>query len=211
MRVHAFVPLLAVCAGLSLGACKGAGQHCTSADGATCTEWSGGAKLGILGAGTSLTYSALCAAIGADPAPGACPDAGKVGGCASDDGTFEATTWTYEGTLDDVTCSSDETLLDADGAPIEAIVDTTPPPTCSVDGGAAVAVTFENASARTVSLYWVDQGCGETLYASLVPGATHDQPTYVGHAWRLRAGDADPTGEVLWDGVVGEAGTITYP
>jgi len=193
---------------VALAGCKGGGQHCVSSDGTSCVEIHNLGSLGILGAGTGLTIAALCTAIGADSSPGACPEEGRVGGCRSEDGTFETITWSYDGTLDDLSCASDEELLGPDGAPVEVVVDTDPPSVCSTDGGEAVTVTFANGTSSTVSLYWVDTGCAESWYGTNAAGASFDQPTYVNHAWRVRLGDMNPTGLVLWEGAVTEAGTI---
>jgi hypothetical protein len=69
----------------------------------------------------------------------------------------------------------------------------TPPPTvqptaaCSGPGTQAVTLTFKNLTAdRSIELLWVDQQCTEVTYVTLGPGASHVQPTFVGHVWRMR-------------------------
>lgn len=68
-----------------------------------------------------------------------------------------------------------------------------PPPTaqpgaaCSQRVGAAVTLTFKNNLAdRSVALFWVDFQCNEIRYRDIAPGASYQQPTYVGHPWRMR-------------------------
>jgi hypothetical protein len=58
---------------------------------------------------------------------------------------------------------------------------------CSGPGTQAVTLTFKNqTNNRSIELLWVDQQCTEVTYATLGPGASHVQPTFVGHVWRLR-------------------------
>lgn len=58
---------------------------------------------------------------------------------------------------------------------------------CAQGSSAAVDVTFRNQTAdHTIDLFWVDYQCTEVKYATLAPGASRAQPTFVGHPWRLR-------------------------
>lgn len=182
-----------------------------SADDTSCVEIAGLAKTGLFAPGASLTITTLCTVLGADPSPGACPEAGRVGGCADGDDGVTTTTWSYTGTIDDLTCSSDEQLIGPDGEPVIVLTDTGLPTTCSTDLGGAVTVTFSNSTAGPVSLYWVDRSCVEQPYGSLAAATTLDQGTFIGHAWRVREGESDPTGSIRWEGVVTEAGTIVIP
>jgi hypothetical protein len=62
-----------------------------------------------------------------------------------------------------------------------------PTAACSGPGTQAVTLTFKNQTAdRSIDLLWVDQQCTEVRYATLGPGASHVQPTFVGHVWRMR-------------------------
>lgn len=62
-----------------------------------------------------------------------------------------------------------------------------PGTTCSGPGTQAVTLTFENqTNNRSIDLLWVDQSCMEVTYASIGPGASHVQSTFVGHVWRMR-------------------------
>lgn len=60
------------------------------------------------------------------------------------------------------------------------------PPLCSDPApGAAITVEFVNRTGRNGRLVWANEQCVTVQYAQLDNGATHVQPTYVGHAWRL--------------------------
>jgi hypothetical protein len=74
------------------------------------------------------------------------------------------------------------------GSPASPVPPVVQPGTaCSGPGTQAVTLTFENrTSNRSLELLWVDQHCTEVRYATLGPGASQVQPTFVGHPWRLR-------------------------
>ncbi|HUJ42692.1 MAG TPA: hypothetical protein VLW52_03690 [Opitutaceae bacterium] len=74
----------------------------------------------------------------------------------------------------------------------------------SVGGGQATKIVFENATASTVVLDWIDfQGQAKT-YFTLRPGGRAESATYTGHVWRVR----DAHGRVLDYFVAGDqAGT----
>jgi hypothetical protein len=42
---------------------------------------------------------------------------------------------------------------------------------------------------QAVNLFWVDTRCVERPHGTLLPGGLREQDTYVGHVWRMRAGD----------------------
>lgn len=141
----------------------------------------------------------LCDAIDAEASTGSCPAEGRIGGCSEDvQGLYTTIDWVYEGgdeqSVEDIECSSGDVRVDADGDPM-----LDPSVACSRDGGASIDVTFANDAATTVTLFWVDTGCGETGYHVLTPGQTVDQATYTEHVWRARAGDSDPAGTLLWE------------
>ena len=70
------------------------------------------------------------------------------------------------------------------GSPAPPVVQ--PSGVCSGPGTQPVTLTFKNLTAdRSIELLWVDQQCTEVRYATLGPGATHVQPTFLGHPWRL--------------------------
>ena len=199
-------PTLLLALPLALSAGKGGGvQHCADAAGdarTSCVEVRGDAGLGLFGsASVGLTLTTLCTVIGADPAPGPCPDAGKVGGCQEVDGDgLEATSWTYEGTLDDLSCSSDEVKIGPDGAPVTEDTDTPGADrVCSGPGGAAVSFTVTHTGTEPFTMYWIDPRCDAQPYGVVQPGGTFAQDSFVQHVWQARAGESDPAGEVLWE------------
>jgi hypothetical protein len=71
------------------------------------------------------------------------------------------------------------------GTPTPPVV--LPGTACSGPGTQPVTLTFKNqTSNRSLDLFWVDQHCTEVKYATLGPGISVMQPTFVGHPWRLR-------------------------
>ena len=81
--------------------------------------------------------------------------------------------------------SSGFTVGSSGGSPTPPTVQ--PGTVCSGPGTQAVTLTFENqTNNRSIDLLWVDQSCMEVTYASIGPGASHGQPTFVGHVWRMR-------------------------
>jgi len=193
-------------------------QHCVDGQGddlTTCFEVNGLGGAGLEGVAASNLITGLCAALGNEPAPGPCPDEGKVGGCFdAGDGEISQTEWTYTGTLAEIECSSSEDVkVDADGEPIGGAGDDDDDDAfdlgCSPQGGTAITVAFDNGVGEEISLYWVDFDCAEQLYATLPVGGSHSQGTFVGHVWRARAG-TDPAGNLLWAAVV-EAGDDAAP
>jgi hypothetical protein len=71
------------------------------------------------------------------------------------------------------------------GTPTPPVV--LPGTACSGPGNQPVTLTFKNqTSNRSLDLLWVDQHCTEVKYATLGPGGSQVQPTFVGHPWRLR-------------------------
>lgn len=76
---------------------------------------------------------------------------------------------------------------------------------CSGASSNAVTVTFENASARPLRVWWVDRSCAEVPYADVAPGGRHEQPTFYGHPWRVRDRD---TGALYREYVPTEGGPL---
>ena len=56
---------------------------------------------------------------------------------------------------------------------------------CSTNGS-SISFGISNARAASVDLIWVDFGCGEHGYGTILPGGNHNQQTYVNHVWRVR-------------------------
>lgn len=206
----------AVC-GLTLAGCESGTQYCATpsrSNPETCAQFDIVSTLGPAGLAAGLYITAFCEVLGADAAPGTCPEEGRVGGCRDnpddDDVDVKAISWTYTGTLDELECDADDIKLDAAGNPVsgdggDGTVDE--PAECSEAGVGLppVNTTFDNQTGALGTMYWVDPDCIETRYAVLDAGATHDQSSYAGHYWILRAGDTDPTGDILWEGKLVEA------
>ena len=64
-------------------------------------------------------------------------------------------------------------------------------PLCSerAAGDIASVVAFSNTRAAPVDLYWVAADCQQTFYATVQPGQSVDQATYVGDVWQIRLAD----------------------
>jgi hypothetical protein len=53
----------------------------------------------------------------------------------------------------------------------------------SLDGSVPATLTFINASQFTIRLEWADYGGELKEYATVEPGQSHRQPTYISHPW----------------------------
>ena len=51
-----------------------------------------------------------------------------------------------------------------------------------------------NESPQPIDLIWLDHGGNERKYETLAPGSTHDQHTFRGHVWLVRAADGSEWG-----------------
>ena len=56
-------------------------------------------------------------------------------------------------------------------------------PTCSVPSTTPANTTFFNSSLQTIEVYWIDFSCRLVLYATLAPGQSLIQGTYIGYRW----------------------------
>ncbi|CAN8066319.1 unnamed protein product [Agarophyton chilense] len=56
----------------------------------------------------------------------------------------------------------------------------------SIDSKTETFLMFSNDSDSLVDLWWVDYYGREIYYASIRPGTTHMQPSYVTHPWVVR-------------------------
>lgn len=56
----------------------------------------------------------------------------------------------------------------------------------SIDSKTETFLMFSNDSDSLVDLWWVDYYGREVYYASIRPGTTHMQPSYVTHPWVVR-------------------------
>ncbi|MCB9663258.1 MAG: hypothetical protein H6732_04030 [Alphaproteobacteria bacterium] len=121
------LPVLATIV-LATGCGSSGTQHCArdGSDGNTeiCYDFSG-IEQSLFGLGLQASLGILCQITGAPPSDGTCPDEGKVGGCSGDEQEkYDYIEWTYTGTIDELTCGSDEEKVGPDGAPYTGEDDT---------------------------------------------------------------------------------------
>lgn len=121
--------LLPLFTGLLLSGCAIADpQYCARDDGNGNTEICydiTGIEQSFFGVGLQASLGILCGITGATPAAGTCPDAGKVGGCQGDEQEkYFYVEWTNEGTLEELSCGSDEVKLAPNGEPASGSADT---------------------------------------------------------------------------------------
>lgn len=70
---------------------------------------------------------------------------------------------------------------------VNLVINENPPQVCSKASGASATLTIVNACSKTtLRLSWINQQCGETVYATVPPGGSYVQPSFVGHPWRIR-------------------------
>ncbi|MFV2093015.1 MAG: hypothetical protein ACC634_08020 [Hyphomicrobiales bacterium] len=62
-------------------------------------------------------------------------------------------------------------------------------------------ITFTNDSGAPRQIFWIDFGGARVQYGNIKPGATHVQPTFLGHAWLIADGNADCLGLYFADTV----------
>ncbi len=62
----------------------------------------------------------------------------------------------------------------------------TPTPLVSEDGGQSAILTMSNGSDRNIIISWMTFEGIEEHIKRLLPGQSYEQPTFVGHAWRVR-------------------------
>jgi hypothetical protein len=154
-------------------------------DGSTgaCFEWTG-ADLPALGA-----IEASCNQLGATPSAGACPREVRAIGCRVDRGALVETRWYrtagYEVLVE---CPDAGRLVvlpeEVDAGAVDSVPDAGE--RCSGPAGGASTVFFGNVGTSTVHLRWVTAACAEVSYAAIPPGGGVNQPTFIGHVWRLR-------------------------
>jgi len=72
----------------------------------------------------------------------------------------------------------------------------TPMP-CSVNGSGAASFRVENTSGETVAVRWYNYQCNEQNYGTVSTGNAKNQPTYVGHRWRIRGADGGLLGDFV--------------
>lgn len=70
---------------------------------------------------------------------------------------------------------------------VNLVINENPPQVCSKASGASATLTLVNACPKTTLLLsWINLQCGETSYATVPPGGSYVQPSFVGHPWRIR-------------------------
>ncbi len=55
-------------------------------------------------------------------------------------------------------------------------------------------ITFTNNSSAARQIFWIDFEGARVQYGNIAPGASHVQPTFLGHAWMIADKDADCIG-----------------
>lgn len=154
----------------------------------TCFEWTG-TDLAALGA-----IEASCNQLGASPTATDCPRELRAIGCQVARGPLVETRW--------FRTPGSEVLVECPDAgrrvvlPEEADAGTVEPGTdagsrCSGPPTGASTVFFGNAGTATVFTRWVTTSCAEVTYSTIAPGGGVNQPTFIGHVWRLRRDTPD--------------------
>jgi hypothetical protein len=77
-------------------------------------------------------------------------------------------------------------------SPLPALAPASAPKRTPRGATAATTVTFVNRGRFPLSVDWLDWEGAPRRYVELAPRATHVQPTYVGHVWRLAAAAGTP-------------------
>lgn len=207
MRLLAALPLLLASCGLLTAdtfTCQADGPLAGAANG--CLEFSdfddsiGGQQL-------RLSFAAFCSASGFSEArPGTCPTEGRIGACREVADLYTKDAWVYEGgdeaSLEDIVCTSGETLLGPDGAPYDPTPPTDPgsDPLCSpTDATGSTEIRVTNTGSRPISVYWGGFDCAEVLMGVVASGADLPVQTTVGHLFRVRAGERAEDALVLLD------------
>lgn len=157
--------------------------------GSGCTEWNGHG-LPELGA-----IELACTQQGGVLVPERCPAEVRGAGCRIKRGELTETSWPSLTVLLADCEDAGRTLVT--GADEGRDAGTMTPlndagMACSMPGSTASTVTFTNLGSVPVVPKWVSVGtCAEIAYAPLPPGGGVNQPTFVGHVWRFRKGDAN--------------------
>ncbi|MBL8919629.1 MAG: hypothetical protein JNJ54_12250 [Myxococcaceae bacterium] len=189
-RVVSLVSVIAL-AGCPVG--TGATAVSCVPDGSTgmCFEWTG-ADLPALGA-----IDATCTQLGAGPVAAGCPRELRTIGCRVERGGLVETRWYrtpgYEVLVECPDAGRVVVLPVEDAGTLDPVSDAGL--RCSAPANGASTVFFSNVGPSTVHLRWVTQSCAEVEYAAIPPGGGVNQPTFIGHVWRLRR-DA-PDGPLL--------------
>lgn len=183
-RVRTFVTMVSL---VALSACPpGADSKVVSCvpDGGTsgCFEWEN-ADLATFGA-----IEATCGQLSALVQPGVCASEYRVIGCKVDRAPASETRWFKVPSFETLSeCPDAGRLVVFSSGVLDAgTVPESDGGQCSGPAGDAAMVFFGNVGSSTVHLRWVTQSCGEVGYPSIAPGGGVNQPTFIGHVWRIR-------------------------
>jgi hypothetical protein len=80
---------------------------------------------------------------------------------------------------------------------------------CSPGGGNQKKdVTFKNATAETIEVWWVTFDCTEKQYATMPPGSQYVQQTYISHQWRFYEASGGSVSKMLCNSVPADSQCI---
>lgn len=112
---------------------------------------------------------------------------GASAACTCTDGRSGAQLCMADGTLGMCACTGGAGGGGGSNDPCAALHPTDAVPTmCSLNDAASAQITFINNCTVSVKQEWVDYACAEMEYATIAPGQSWVQPTYVTHPWRIR-------------------------
>jgi dipeptidyl-peptidase-4 len=81
----------------------------------------------------------------------------------------------------------------ASGTPTPATTPRIAPTERSLLGGPEVNLSFHNRTDKPLRMFWIDNAGKARPYATIPPGTTHQQHTFVGHVWHL----VSPSGQLF--------------
>ena len=101
--------------------------------------------------------------------------------------------------------------IPAGGGPLPALAPNSRPAWRSAGGSKATKIIFQNATASTVQIDWMDYEGRPKTYYTLKPGEKTEAATYAGHIWRAKNDHGAPlsyfvAGELPGTAVVNDAG-----
>lgn len=166
-------------------------------DGSTsaCLEWTN-ADLPNLGA-----IEATCQQLEASVQPTTCPVSLRTIGCQVSRAPVTETRWFATPSFETLSeCPDAGKLVVFPSETLDAGSTESDGGQCSTLSSDAAVVFFGNVGASTVHLRWVTQSCTEVGYPPIEPGGGVNQPTFLGHVWRLRRDR--PDGPLLREYVV---------
>lgn len=187
MRIAPVVSLVLLC-GCPPGT-NARDVSCRIDGGAACSEWTGA------GLPSLAAIELSCTQQGGSIVPERCPADDRVAGCRVKREDFTETQWfRFAASVGLADCAdAGRTLVygaDEKDAGSEPLNDAGV--ACSMPGMGSATIVFTNLGTVPVVPKWVSPGtCAEIAYAPLPPGSGVNQPTFIGHVWRFRRGDAN--------------------